>query len=377
MFKKSVVTLVTILLVISALLSACAPAGNAPAADAPAAEAALAVGVVLPTKDEPRWIQDETRFQEAIAAAGYGVEILFSQGSSAKEKENVEALITKGVKVIIICPQDGAAAAASAEAARAAGVKVISYDRLIRDTEAVDYYVTFDSVAVGAQQAQYQVDNAQGTGNPLYLYAGAASDNNAFIFFEGAWGVLQPKIADGTFVIKNSNEAVTLQDKATLTRDEQAQIIGQITTNWDFNTAKNLAEANLTAAAAADKGNVFVLAPNDGTARAIADAFATDSDVTSYLVTGQDAEKASVQYIIDGKQSMTVFKDVRTLVQDAINAGVALLEGKTPEAKGSYNNGKVDVPAIQSPVVTVDKANVKAALVDSGYYQAGDFTGLQ
>lgn len=382
MLRKSFVTLLTIFLIISALLTACAPAGapagNAPAADAPAADSsALAVGVVLPTKDEPRWIQDETRFKEAIAAAGYGVEILFSQGSSAKEKENVEALITKGVKVIIICPQDGAAAAASAEAARAAGVKVISYDRLIRDTEAVDYYVTFDSIAVGAQQAQYLVDNAQGTGNPLYLYAGAASDNNAFIFFEGAWGVLQPKIADGTFVIKNSSEAVALQDKATLTRDEQAQIIGQITTNWDFNTAKNLAEANLTAAPAEDKGNVFILAPNDGTARAIADAFAADSDVTSYLVTGQDAEKASVQYIIDGKQSMTVFKDVRTLVQDAINAGVALLEGKTPEAKGAYNNGKVDVPAIQSPVVTVDKANVKAALIDSGYYQAGDFTGLE
>ncbi len=289
----------------------------------------------------------------------------------------MEALITKGVKVIIICPQDGAAAAASAEAARAAGVKVISYDRLIRDTEAVDYYVTFDSVAVGAQQAQYLVDNAQGTGNPLYLYAGASSDNNAFIFFEGAWSVLQPKIADGTFVIKNSSEAVALQDKATLTRDEQAQIIGQVTTNWDFNTAKNLAEANLTSAPAEDKGNVFILAPNDGTARAIADAFATDKDVTSYLVTGQDAEKASVQYIIDGKQGMTVFKDVRTLVQDAINAGVALLEGKTPEAKGAYNNGKTDVPAIQSPVVTVDKANVKAALIDSGYYQASEFTGLE
>ena len=381
MLKKGVFTLMAILMVVSALLVACAapaaPAG-APAADAPAADAStLAVGVVLPTKDEPRWIQDETRFQEALKTAGYGVEILFSQGSSAKEKENVEALITKGVKVIIICPQDGAAAAASAEAARAAGVKVISYDRLIRDTEAVDYYVTFDSVAVGAQQAQYLVDNAQGAGNPLYLYAGASSDNNAFIFFEGAWSVLQPKIADGTFVIKNSSEAVALQDKATLTRDEQAQIIGQVTTNWDFNTAKNLAEANLTSAPAADKGNVFILAPNDGTARAIADAFATDKDVTSYLVTGQDAEKASVQYIIDGKQGMTVFKDVRTLVQDAINAGVALLEGKTPEAKGAYNNGKTDVPAIQSPVVTVDKANVKAALIDSGYYQASEFTGLE
>ncbi len=336
----------------------------------------LAVGIVLPTKDEPRWIQDETRFRDALKAAGYDAEILFSQGSSAKEKENVEALITKGVQVIIICPQDGTAAAAAAEAARKAKIKVISYDRLIRDTNAVDYYVTFDSIAVGAQQAQYLVDKASGKGNPLYLYAGAASDNNAFIFFEGAWGVLQPKIADGTFVVKNSAEAVALQGKAKLTRDEQAKIIGQITTNWDFNTAKNLAESNLTAATTADKGNVFILAPNDGTARAIADAFAADKDVKSYVVTGQDAEKASVQYIIDGKQSMTVFKDVRTLVKDAINAAVALLENKTPTSKGSYNNGKVDVPAIQSAVVSVDKANVKAALIESGYYQASDFTNL-
>ena len=182
--------------------------------------------------------------------------------------------------MIILCPQDGTAAAAAADAARAAGVKVISYDRLIRETDAVDFYVTFDSISVGAAQAQYLVDNATGEGNPLYLYAGAASDNNAFLFFEGAWNVLQPKIADGTFVIKNSAEAVALQDKATLTRDEQAAIIGQVTTNWDFNTAKTLAEANLTAAPAADKGDVFILAPNDGTARAIADAFAADKDVT-------------------------------------------------------------------------------------------------
>jgi len=378
--KRSIYTLVAILFVAASLVTACAPKATQAPVEQPAEQPAgdkLAVGIVLPTKDEPRWIQDETRFKEALAAAGYDVEILFSQGSSAKEKENVEALITKGIKVLIICPHDGTAAAAAAEAARQAGVKVISYDRLIRDTEAVDYYVTFDSIAVGAQQAQYLVDNASGSGNPLYLYAGASSDNNAFIFFEGAWGVLQPKVADGTFVIKNSSEAVALQDKATLTRDEQAKIIGQITTNWDFNTAKNLAEANLTAAGAADKGNVFILAPNDGTGRAIADAFATDKDVTSYLVTGQDAEKASVQYVIDGKQSMTVFKDVRTLVKDAIGAAVALLEDKAPTSKGSYNNGKIDVSAIQSAVVTVDKANVVAALISSGYYTAGDFTGLE
>ncbi|HAV76740.1 MAG TPA: sugar ABC transporter substrate-binding protein, partial [Anaerolineae bacterium] len=276
----------------------------------------------------------------------------------------------------IITPHDGAAAAASAEAARAAGVKVISYDRLILDTDAVDYYVTFDSLAVGAAQAQYLVDKASGEGNPLYLYAGAASDNNAFLFFEGAWNVLQPKIADGTFVIKNSSEAVAMQDKATLSRDEMGAIIGQITTNWDFNTAKTLAESNLTATTAADKGDVFILAPNDGTARAIADAFAADSDVASYVVTGQDAEKASVQYIIDGKQSMTVLKDVRTLVADAISAAVTFLDGGTPPQTNTYNNGSIDVPAKPSEVISVDKDNVKAAVIDSGYWPAADFTGL-
>ncbi len=338
---------------------------------------ALDVGIVLPTKEEPRWIQDETRFNDALKTAGYSAEILFSQGSSAKEKENVEALITKGAKILIICPHDGTAAAAAADEARDAGIKVISYDRLIRETEAVDYYVTFDSIAVGAAQAQYLVDKATGSGNPLYLYAGAATDNNAFLFFEGAWNVLQPKIADGTFVIKNSSQAVALEGKSMLTRDEMSKIIGQVTTNWDFVVAKNLAEANLTIAKVADKGDVFILAPNDGTARAIADAFGDDKDVKSYLVTGQDAEIPSVQYIIDGKQSMTVLKDVRTLVNDAIAAAVAYLTGKTPEQTNAYNNGKIDVPAMPSLVVTVDKNNVKAALVDSGYYEAAEFTGLQ
>jgi putative multiple sugar transport system substrate-binding protein len=369
-----------------ALLSACGGAATTtpPTADtssssnAPSGETAkVSVGIVLPTRDEPRWIQDETRFKEALTAAGYDVEILFSQGDSAKEKTNVETLITKGVKVLIICPHDGSAAAAAVNEARAAGVKVIAYDRLIRDTDAVDYYVTFDSLAVGAQQAQYLIDNATGAGNPLYLYAGAASDNNAFVFFEGAWKVLQPKIADGTFVIKNSSEAVALQDKLELSRDEQAKILGQITTNWDFNAAKTLAETNLTSASDADKGQVYILAPNDGTARAIADTFGSDPAVTKFFVTGQDAEKASVQYIIDGKQSMTVFKDVRTLVGDAIAAAIALADNQAPNAQGSYNNGKIDVPAIQSPVITVDQANVKSALVDSGYYEAGDFTNLK
>src|SRR5512139_1158700 len=228
MFKK--ISMVALILVaLAVIMSACAPATPA-ATEAPAGK--LAVGIVLPTKDEPRWIQDETRFKDALTAAGYDAEILFSQGDSAKEKANVETLLSKGIKVLIITPQDGTAAAAAAEEARKAGVKVISYDRLILNTDAVDYYVTFDSNAVGEAQAQYLIDKAQGTGNPLYLYAGAASDNNAFLFFEGAWEKLQPKIADGTFVIKNSSEAEGLKDKPTLTRDELSKIIGQITTDW-------------------------------------------------------------------------------------------------------------------------------------------------
>lgn len=372
MSKKLSYSLMAMVVIAATILSACGGAAATPTAEA----TKLAVGIVLPTKDEPRWIQDETRFKDALTAAGYDVEILFSQGDSAKEKANVESLITKGIKVLILTPQDGAAAAASADAARAAGVKVISYDRLILNTDAVDYYVTFDSIAVGAAQAQYLVDHATGTGNPLYLYAGAASDNNAFLFFQGAWNVLQPKIADGTFVIKNSSEAISLQDKAELTRDEQAKIIGQITTDWKPDVAKNLAESNLTVATAADKGDVFILAPNDGTARSIADTFAADGDVTSYVVTGQDAEKPSIQYIIDGKQSMTVLKDVRTLVSDAISAAVAFLEGNTPPETNTYNNGAVDVPAKPSEVISVDKDNVKEAIIDSGYWPATDFTGL-
>ncbi len=336
------------------------------------------VGIVLPTKDEPRWLQDQKQFETILGDAGFSNQVLFSQGSSATEKTNVETLISKGIKVLIICAQDGAAASAAVEEAKNAGVKVIAYDRLITGTDAVDYYVTFDSFAVGAAQGQYLIDNApSGSDIPLYLFAGAATDNNAFIFFEGAWSVLQPKIADGTFKIANSSEAEALKDKAELSRDEIGKIIGQVTTDWDFNVAKSKAEAHLTAVGADAKGDVLVLAPNDGTSRSIADVFATDKDVTSYVITGQDSEKASVQYIIDGKQSMTVFKDTRTLAADSVSMAVDLLDGKEPATDSTYNNEKIDVPAKQTSIVVVTKDNVKAALIDSGYYEASEFTGLE
>jgi len=381
--KKKLISLLCVASLLIGLLAGCGSSGSAqatneakPAADK-AASGTIQVGIVLPTKDEPRWLQDQAQFESILGDAGFTNQVMFSQGSSATEKTNVETLISKGISVLIICAQDGAAAAAAVEAAKAAGVTVIAYDRLITGTDAVDYYVTFDSFAVGAAQGQYLVDNAPaGSGIPLYLYAGAATDNNAFIFFEGAWSVLQPKIADGTFVIENSSEAEALQSKADLSRDEIGTIIGQITTDWDFNVAKSKAEANLTAVGADKKGDVLVLAPNDGTARSIADVFAADKDVSSYVITGQDSEKASVQYVIDGKQSMTVFKDTRTLAADSVEMAMSILNGETPKTDTTYNNGVKDVPAKQTDIVIVTQGNVKEALIDSEYYDASDFTGL-
>lgn len=330
------------------------------------------VGIVLPTKDEPRWIQDEKQFTKLLSMKNIGMQVLFSQGDSNKEKQNVEALLNKGIKVLVICAQDGASAAAAAEAAKDAGVTVICYDRLITDTDAIDYYVTFDSFSVGAAQGQFLIDQLpEGKkGAPLYLYTGASFDNNSFIFFEGAWSVLQPKIADGTFVIQNSDKAVALQDKAMLSRAELSSILNQVTTNWDFNVAKSKAADNLTAAKAEQKGDVYVLAPNDGTARSIADEFAKDPDVTSYVITGQDAEIASAQYIIDGKQSMTVWKNTMTLAADAIDMATDIIEGKMPMTSSTYNNGKKDVPAKQTNITVITKDNVKE-LEDSGYIDPG------
>ncbi|MDE5898001.1 MAG: sugar-binding protein [Treponemataceae bacterium] len=328
---------------------------------------AVDVGIVLPTKDEPRWIQDEAQFLELLKGNA-SVQLLFSQGDSNKEKQNVEALLNKGIKILIICPHDATAAAAAVEAAKKDGVTVICYDRLITDTDAVDYYVTFDSVSVGEAQGQFLIDSIEpdSKGNPLYLYAGAASDNNAFLFFEGAWKALQPKIADGTFVIKNSDKAVALQNKNSLSRTELSDIINQVTTDWNFDVAKKKAADNLTMAKASDKGACYVLAPNDGTARAISDEFSKDPAVTSFVITGQDAELASQQYIVDGRQSMTVWKNTSILAADAVAMATQVLDGTIPETTSTYDNGKIEVPAKQTAVTVITKDNIDL-LVDANY----------
>ena len=338
----------------------------------------LQVGIILPTTEEPRWLQDKAQFEQILDKAGLRYEVLFSQGSSEVEKANIKRFISKGVDVLIICVQDGAVAADSIEEAKAAGVTVIAYDRLVTGTDAVDYFVTFDSFAVGVAQGTYIIENVgEGKNIPLYLYAGAVTDNNAYLYLKGAWSVLQPKIADKTFKIANSTEAIALMDKQELTDDELGKIMNQITTEWNFDSAKSKAEADLAAVGNSLKGDIAILAPNDGIARSLADVYEAAKGVSSFVITGMDSEKPSVQYVIDGKQSMTVFKDTRVLVADSVAMAVSILDGEKPVTDTVYNNGTKEVPTKQTDIVVVTRDNVKKALIDSGYYKLSDFEGIE
>ncbi|MCL2317247.1 MAG: substrate-binding domain-containing protein [Actinomycetia bacterium] len=344
-----------------------APASST--SSAPAASSvdfAKDVGIVLPTNSEPRWVMAQSAFKAAMP----GAQILFSQGDSAIEKTNVETLMSKGVKYIIICAQDGSAAAAAVDEAKAKGITVIAYDRLIMDTANLDYYVTFDSVAVGEAWGDYLVKSAEKPqGNNLWLYAGSADDNNAFLFFQGAWNKLQPKIADGTFTIVNSDKATAVKATKELTHAQLADIIGQVgVMKWVPDTGKQLVQANLASATKDQKGVVYALTPNDDTAVAMSDTFRADPDVTKLYNTGQDFTKASAQYILDGMQGMTVWKPDPALVQnckDIINA-VAGGNTKPSVVVTTYDNRKEQVPSTKADITVVTKDNIAQVVTQPG-----------
>ncbi len=338
--------------------------------------AAVDIGIVLPTREETRWLGDEAKFIEAIAEGNYNARILFSEKNSATEKTNVETLISLGAKTIVLCAYDAASAAAAVNMAAEEGVTVISYDRLITDTDKLSYYVTFDSVKVGEAQAKYLIGQIEegSKGNNLYMYAGALTDNNSFLFFEGAWNILQPYIADGTFVVQNSAKALEFKDKPVLTREEKAAIMSTIDTEWEMDASKSLAEAHLTTAGSEAKGMVFVLGPADDDAtRALSDAFRADAEITKLYITGADGVASSVQYIIDGKQSMTVYKDTQGLVDATFEIIKALEAGEVPATNAVYNNGAMDVPTMQSDVVTVTADNIVEVFFEGGVHNGDDY----
>ncbi|MBR3436191.1 MAG: substrate-binding domain-containing protein, partial [Lachnospiraceae bacterium] len=236
--KKVLALLLAIAMVFS--LAACQSGGKEDGKD----DGKLEIGIILPTKEEDRWLADEAKFLELIKANNYKASIMYSQASAATEQTNVEALIAKGIKVLIICPFDVQAAAATVKKARDEGIKVISYDRLITGTDCIDYYVAFESIKIGEAMGQYLVDKAAekgGKGLSLLLYSGALTDNNSFSYFRGYWNALQPKIADGTFIVRNSEVAMKYKDIYDITHEQLYEIMQSVDTEWEPKTAKTLA----------------------------------------------------------------------------------------------------------------------------------------
>ena len=363
--------LISLLLVLVMVLGLCAGCG---------AKNELDIGIVLPTKDEDRWLADEATFKQLIEEKGYKAEIMYSQADPAIEKSNVEALIEKGVKVLLICPFDGAAAASTVEMAKAEGVQVISYDRLIMGTDAVDYYVAFESAKIGEAMGQYLVDQAAaygGSGLNLYLYSGALTDNNSFTYFQGNWNALQPKIADGTFIVRNSEVAEKYKDIKDLSYDQLYEIMQSVDTEWTPSVAKSLAEANLTNAAPEEKALSFITAPDDNTARAIADAFMADADVQEFRICGADGVEGSVQYLIDGKQDMTVYCNPAMIAVAAMELAEKLIAGEKVESAETINNEAIDIPVVRCDVQPVTRDNLVEVWLDAGVYDPATYTNYE
>jgi putative multiple sugar transport system substrate-binding protein len=280
----------------------------------------------------------------------------------------------------MICPFDGAAAASTVEMAKAEGVQVISYDRLIMGTDAVDYYVAFESAKIGEAMGQYLVDQAAaygGSGLNLYLYSGALTDNNSFTYFQGNWNALQPKIADGTFIVRNSEVAMKYKDIKDLSYDQLYEIMQSVDTEWTPSVAKTLAEANLTVAAPEEKALSFITAPDDNTARAVADAFMADADVKEFRICGADGVEGSVQYLIDGKQDMTVYCNPAMIAVAAMDLAQKLIAGESVASAETINNEAIDIPVIRCDVQPVTRDNLVEVWLDAGVYDAANYTNYE
>ncbi|MFV0428792.1 MAG: multiple monosaccharide ABC transporter substrate-binding protein [Arachnia sp.] len=329
--------------------------------DSGTSEAGGRVGVAMPTQTSERWIADGEAVKSQLEEAGFEVDLQFANDDIPTQSQQIDQMITKGANVLIIAAIDGTALAPQLETAAAQGIKIISYDRLIRDSANVDFYVSFDNFKVGVAQGQSLIDGlaAVGAESPanIELFAGSLDDNNAHFFFDGAMSLIQPKLDDGSFTIPSGQTSI--EQVATL--------------RWQQETAQKRMEDLLTSNYGSQKV-AGVLSAYDGLSRGIITALQNAGYAVPDMpiVTGQDAEIASVKLITEDVQYSTIFKDTRLLAEQAVAAAVTLLEGNEPEANNTtdYDNGVKVVPSYLLDVVTVTKDNVQEALVDSGYWTA-------
>ena len=310
------------------------------------------IGVSLPQKTSENWVLSEKLFNDGLKEAGFKPDVQFANGGVSEQQNQISTMVTKGAKVIIVGAIDGAQLGTQLKQAKDSGATIIAYDRLLLNTENVDYYVAYDNFKVGELQGQALLDGMkakkpEGPYN-IELFAGSPDDANAKVFFDGAMSVLQPKIDDGTLKVvsgqKTFPQAVTQG-----WRDAEAQKRMETIISGSYSSA-----------------NVDgVLSPNDNLARAILRAVKAAGKPLP-VVTGQDSEVASVKSILAGEQYSTINKDTRKLVEHAITMVKDIQAGKKPEINDdkSYNNKVKTVPAYLLEPVIVTKENVKTAYVD-------------
>ncbi|WP_344163375.1 multiple monosaccharide ABC transporter substrate-binding protein [Kribbella yunnanensis] len=338
----------------------------------------LTIGVSMPTQTSERWIADGKAVKEKLEAKGYKVDLQYANDDIPTQSQQVDQMITQGADVLVVAAIDGTALSGQLQAAADKKIPVIAYDRLIRGSQNVDFYVSFDNHKVGVAQGKallrgLGLENADGSKGSkkgpfnIELFAGSLDDNNTHFFFQGAEDTLKPYLADGSLVIKSKQ-----------TKMEQVA-----TLRWQQEAAQKRMEDLLTSSYNDGAKVAGVLSPYDGISRGIITALQNAGYGTAAnpipAITGQDAEIASVKLIADGVQSSTIFKDTRLLADQAVNAAEAFLQKKTPEANDSksYDNGVKVVPAYLLPIQTVFKDDITKALVDSGYYTAAEVAAGQ
>jgi len=321
------------------------------------------VGISMPTQSSARWISDGQSMVEQFEAAGYRTDLQYAEDDIPNQLAQIENMIVRGVDALVIASIDGTTLTSALEDAAASGIKVIAYDRLIRGSEHVDYYATFDNFQVGVQQGQSLIDgldlaNNEGPFN-LEVFGGSPDDNNAYFFYDGAMSVLQPLIDDGTFVIRSGQTGM--------------DTVG--TLRWDGSVAQARMDNLLSAHYTEDRVDA-VLSPYDGLSIGIISSlrgvgYGSD-DMPMPIVSGQDAEVPSVKAIVAGDQYSTIFKDTRELARVTVGMVAALLGGGEPEINDTetYDNGVKVVPSYLLYPVLVTADNWEQVLVGSGYYTA-------
>ena len=320
------------------------------------------IGVSMPTKDLQRWNQDGENMQKMLEEAGYEVDLQYASNDVQTQLSQVENMISSGAQVLVIAAIEGSSLGEALDMAKENDIPVIAYDRLLMESDAVSYYATFDNYMVGQVQGQYVIDtldleNADGPFN-IEFTAGDPGDNNAGFFFNGAMDLLKPYLDEGKLVCKSGQ--TTFEECATK--------------EWKTENAQSRAE-NIIASNYADGTNIDAwLCSNDSTALGVENALEANYTGEYPIVTGQDCDKANVKNMIAGKQSMSVFKDTRTLAEQVVKMVGQILEGEEVDVNDTetYNNNVKVVPSFLCEPVFADVNNYEELLLESGYYTEDD-----